>query len=270
MNQTFINLRFEQIEKRFKEIEVLLSLAFSHESNLDIYQTLCRSAHVLLVSHFEGLYREICRDIIDDINLNTKFYEVKKIIFSTHCEYYIHSNESAEAINNIKIKLWEAFKEYPSKLKVDPFIFVDNRNPTPQVMETILKKFGVKSFFLGIEGSDLDLVFEDQKSKTQKLRDKLFKYVNSATKNYPYTVDKSFYHPIDKEGKKKNKTLWEDFINTFLKERHNIVHGHILDNPYNHESLSQAKIKLEILLYAFIINLCSAANPVFFLPESTS
>lgn len=267
MNQTFINLRFEQIEKRFNEIEILLNLASLYQSSSEIYQTLCRSAHVLLVSHFEGLYREVCRDIIDDINLNTTFYEVKKTIFNSHCDYFIQKTETPEAANNIRQRLWEAFKTYPSKLRIEPFIYIDNKNPTPQIIETILRKFGVRHFFSLIEGSDLDLVFEDQKSKTDRLRKRLRKYVVYGTSGYPYTVDPSFYNPINKEAKKGSHTLWEDFINNFLKERHNIVHGHIIDNPSNHEALSQAKMKLEILLYAFIINICSSSNPLFLLSE---
>ncbi len=270
MNQTFINLRFEQIEKRFNEIDVLLNLASLYQSNDEIYQSLCRSAQVLLVSHFEGLYREICRDVIDDINFNTKFFEVKKVIFSSYCDFFIQNNESPESTNNIRLKLWEAFKDYPSSLKVEPFISFDNRNPTPQIIETILKKFGIRNFFWSIGGSDLDIVFEDQKSKTLKLRNKLFQYVKMKTSKYPYTIDKSFYHPVEKANEKKTKTLWEDFINNFLKERHSIVHGHVLDNPNNHESLSEAKIKLEILLCAFIINICSAANPIFLLQDGNN
>ncbi len=268
MSQTFINLRFEQIEKRFNEIDILLNLATLYQSKTDIYQTLCRSAHVLLVSHFEGLYREVCRDVIDDMNFNTNFYEIKKVIFNSYCSYFIHTNETPESANNIKLKLWEAFKNHPSSLKVEPFISVDNRNPTPLILETILKKFGVKNFFWSIDSSDLDIVFEDQKSKTLKLRNRLLKYVRSGTRNYPYTVDSSFYHPIVRENQKKVKTFWEDFINNFLKARHNIVHGHVIDNPNNHEAISQAKIKIEILLYAFIINVCSASNKIFLLPEN--
>jgi hypothetical protein len=266
MNQSFINLRFEQIEKRFNEIDTLLNLAIIQQSNTDVYQTLCRSANVLLVSHFEGLYREVCRDIIDDINANTKFFEVKKTIFNSYCDFFMHNTEP-KAANNIRLKLWEAFKDHSSKLKVEPFIYVDNKNPTPKIIETILERFGITSFFWSIDGSDLDLVFEDQKSKTKKLRDRMLQYVKTTTRNYPYTVDKSFYNPANKENIEKKKTLWEDFINNFLKERHNIVHGHIIDNPYNHEYLLQAKLKLEILLLVFIINICSASNPLFLLSE---
>ena len=56
-------------------------------------------------------------------------------------------------------------------------------------IETILKKFGIRNFFWSVDGSDIDLVFEDQKSKTKKLRDRLHSYVYKGTISYPYTVE---------------------------------------------------------------------------------
>ncbi|RLJ72509.1 HEPN domain-containing protein [Pedobacter alluvionis] len=270
MNQTFINSRFEQIEKRFNEVQLLLDLAATSRHNLDTYQALCRSAHVLLVSHFEGLYKEICRDIIDDINMHTNFFEVKKVIFNSHSEYFINNKESEKSINAIKLKLFEAFKEYPSKLRVEPFLFVDNKNPAPEIIETILEKFGIKNFFWSIDGSDLDVVFEDQKSAIERQKTRLLSYLKIRTATYPFTVDRSFYNPIDKSNQSKKVTLWEDFLNNFLKERHNIIHGNTVNNPNDNESLSKAKIKIEILIYAFILNICSAANPIFMLSEAKS
>jgi hypothetical protein len=268
MTETFVNARFEQIEKRFNEIQILLDLAASSRHDVEIYQALCRSAHVLLVSHFEGLYKEICRDIIDDINKHTKFFEVKKVIFNSHSEYFINNKESDKSINAIKLKLFEAFKDYPSKLRVEPFLFVDNKNPTPEIIETILEKFGIKNFFWSIDGSDLDIVFEDQKSSIERVKNRLLSYLKIRTAVYPYTVDISFYNPVIKSNEGKRKTLWEDFLNNFLKERHNIIHGNTINNPNDNESLSKAKMKIEILIYAFIINICSAANPVFMLTEA--
>jgi len=267
MNQTYISLRFEQIEKRFNEVDILLKLAIHYQSDIETYQSLCRSAHVMLVSHFEGLYKDIAKDIIDDLNSKAKFFEIKKPIFRTYCSYFIHQNESDKSSETVRQRLWEAFKDFPCKLDYGPFLFVDNKNPTPQIIESILEKFGIKNFFWSLEGSDLDIVFEDQKTTIIKLRDKLLKYARKSTQTFPYTVDTSFYNPTIKENTKKKRTLLEDFINNFLKERHNIIHGHTLDNPNDHESLLLAKIKIEIVILVYIINIASNANPIIFLTE---
>ncbi len=267
MSQTYIYSRFEQIERRFGEVLLLLNEASRSIRNEDLYQALCRSAHVLLVSHFEGLYKEVCRDVIDDINDNTKFYQVKKNIFFSHCDFFLNSKDSDKANYGIKLKLLEAFREYPSKLQVEPFLFVDNKNPAPEILETIIGKFGIKNFFRSLEGSDLDIVFEDQKSVMMRLRDRLLSYLKKRTSTYPYTVDVSIYNAQLDQAVSSKKTLWEDFLNNFLKERHNIIHGNTIANPNDNESLFKAQIKIEILIYAFIINICSVANPVFYLSE---
>ncbi len=262
MIQTFINIRFERIDKRIKEIDILLNLAESKQYELDIYQALCRSAHVLLVSHFEGLYKEVCKDVLDDINANTTFNQVPKPILNTHCNFFIQNPDQSDASNSIRNKLIEAFNDYPSKIKPEPFLFIDNRNPTPEIIETILKRFGIKNFFWSLKDSDLDIVFKDLKTETLEIRNKLLDHLKHNTQKYPYTVDKSIYKPSIKENQQKGKTLYEDFLDSFLNGRHNIVHGHIIENPLGHEELMKAKLKIEILLFAYIINICYSANPV--------
>lgn len=92
-------------------------------------------------------------------------------------------------------------------------------------------------------------------------------YTKKSTQTFPYTVDTSIYNPTVKENTKKKRTLWEDFINNFLKERHNIIHGQTLDNPNDHESLLLAKIKIEIIIIAYMINIASHSTPIIFLTE---
>ena len=58
-SNTFVSVRLENIEKRFSEVDTLLLLAESNKHEAHIYSALCRSAHVLLVSHVEGIYKDI-------------------------------------------------------------------------------------------------------------------------------------------------------------------------------------------------------------------
>ena len=82
------------------------------------------------------------------INSSTKFYEVKSVIFNSHCDFFIHSNEGEDAKKSIKEKLKKAFKDYKSDLKAESFIYTDNKNPAPKIIENILKRFGVKFLLL--------------------------------------------------------------------------------------------------------------------------
>lgn len=255
--QSYLNLRFESIEKRFEEIDFLINCAVENLSDNSKYQTFCRSAHVLLVSHFEGIYKDVVKDVIDDFNINTNFDQLPADLLNTHCNYFIREVDNSKPTRIIKERLKEAFGNNKSKIKIEPFLFVENKNPTPEIIDTILEKFGVSDFFWSIKDSALDIVFEGLKSEANDLKTKLMSYLKGNTKTFPYNVERKIYNPVLKVGAKKQKTLWEDFLNDFLKERHSIVHGTTLTSPFSHQTIIDAKIKIEIITYAFIVTIAS-------------
>jgi hypothetical protein len=267
MTETFVFSRLDSIEKRFQEVELLLKFAEENQNDDKIYPTFCRSAHIILVAHFEGAIKEICKDIIDDINYNNTFDTIPTKIFATYSEHFIvrESNikYSSKGLNTLREKLKEAFGNSKANLRVEPFLATVDRNLAPSIIETILKRFGLDIFFGSLINSDLDVVFEDAKTEIEELKSLLRKHICENVIKYPYTVTNNIYNPDATITKQKSqKTLWEEFIDDVLKERHSIVHGQKLHNPYDHVNLHKAKIKIEILIYVFIINLCSIANPV--------
>lgn len=271
-SNTFVSVRLENIEKRFSEVDTLLLLAQANKSNDQIYSSLCRSAHVLLVSHVEGIYKDIVKDVIDDLNSNIDFINLSESIFRTFSLHFIHSADVNQAGNEkVKNKLWEAFKGYKCNLKIEPFLRVDNKNPTQKILEDILNKFGEKDFFVSLANSKLEIVFENSKNISLKELSRIKRYTKNGTQNFPYTVDKSYYlsslasNHITSKNKRAKKGLFEEFLEEFLKDRHSIVHGSRLDNPKNSHEIELSKIKIEILIYAFIICLCSRSNPIYLL-----
>lgn len=269
MTDSFLFSRLDSIEKRFQEVDLLLKFAEENQENDKVYPTFCRAAHIILVAHFEGAIKEICKDIIDDINYNNSFDTVPAKVFATYCEYFLvreNNNQfSSKGISTLREKLIAAFGNSRANLKVEPFISTEGRNLAPAIIENILQKFGLKYFFKSLENSDLEVVFEDSKTEIEELKILLKNHIIENIIQYPYTVQKSIYSPdeniIENVKNKKFKTLWEEFIDDVLKERHSIVHGQTLDNPYNHENLHKAKSKIEILIYVFIINLALISNP---------
>jgi hypothetical protein len=254
MTDTFVFLRLDSIVKRFQEVDLLLKFAEEHQNDDKIYPTFCRSAHIILVAHFEGAIKEICKDVIDDINYNNTFDTVPAKVFSTYCEYFLvkeKNNEfSSNGKNTLREKLIDAFGSSKANLRVEPFLSTVDRNLAPAIIETILKRFGLKNFFWSLKNSNLDVVFENTKTEIEKLKDLLQKYTAENVISYPYTVSNSIYKPDTTILEQKaQKTLWEEFIDDFLKERHSIVHGQKLHNPYDHVNLHKAKIKIEILIY---------------------
>lgn len=263
---TFVSSRLDSIESRFYEVETLLNLAKENIAHPRKYITLCRSAHVLLVSHVEGIYKDIVKDVIDDLNLHTSFCNIKGPIFKTHALHFIHINESDSSIEKIKNRLWDAFKIHKTELVLEPFLRSDNKNPTPKIMEEILKKFGENKFFNALAKSRLEVVFENNlKSSINELK-RIKKYTISGVKQFPYSVDKSYFYNFSPPtiGKDK-KGLFEEFLNQFLDDRHKIVHGQTLDNPKNDTEILESKIKIEILVYAFVICICHNSNPILLL-----
>lgn len=266
MTETFVFSRLDSIEKRFEEVDLLLKFAEDNRMDDKIYPTFCRTAHIILVAHFEGAIKEICKDVIDDINYNTTFDSIPNKIFATYCDYFLIKEKkefSDKGINNLRVKLKDAFGNSKSNLKVAPFLFTNDKNLAPTILETIIERFGLNRFFWSLKNSDLDVVFEDSKTEIENLKSELLKHIRENTIKYPYTVDNTIYSPdITILEQKSQKTLWEEFIDDVLKERHSIIHGQYLHNPYDHENLHKAKIKIEILIYVFIINICSVSNPI--------
>ncbi|WP_019864750.1 MAE_28990/MAE_18760 family HEPN-like nuclease [Methylovulum miyakonense] len=266
MTETFIFSRLESIEKRFQEVDILLRFAEENQNNEEAYSTLCRSAHIILVAHFEGAIKEICRDVIDDINYNITYDKIPSKIFATYCDYFLvkeNNNEfSSKGKHKLKEKLSTAFGTSRATLKVEPFIFTEGKNLAPKIIETILKRFGLDDFFWSLKNSSLDVVFQDSRTEIEELENLLQNHINGNVIRYPYTVNRGIYNPDENIlTETKQKTLWEEFIDDILKERHNIVHGQVLNNPYNHEDLNKAKIKIKIVIYVFIINLAFISNP---------
>lgn len=261
MTQTFIHLRVELIEKRFHEIEILLEQAVTKKSDGLLYATFCRSAHVLLVAHFEGMVKDIVKDVLDDLNNNLSFKESPTQIKRTYCHYYLNKNDRGDYDEVSIKKLIETFDELPTKLKIEPFLFENNKNPNPYIIDTILKKFGVKNFFMLLKNSDLDIVFQNIKSDTNTLKERLKNYLTENLVEYPYNVAESFYNPENPTSTQSQpRTLWQTFLDDFLNDRHSIVHGNTLENPKDHEEIAEAMAKIHVLIYAFIISVCRIAT----------
>lgn len=260
LGTTFLSSRFDAIESRFEEIDILLNLAEDNIDNSVKYKSLCRSAHVLLVSHVEGIYKDVVKDVLDDLNNNTIFIELNSKIFHTSCGYYISSDVSDKNYEKTKKKLWDTFKELKSDLKLEPFLRVDNKNPMPKIFEDILIKFGEKNFFKSLKKSKLEIVFENDIRISKRELSRIKRRLKKGILEFPYKVNRDSY--CSYEEKDNSKGLFEVFLNQLLKDRHSIIHGNTIDSPRNHNEIIDSKIKVEVLLYAFIMCLCLSVNPV--------
>jgi hypothetical protein len=262
---SYVCLRLESLQKRFDEIDLLLNYASKNEHTNDLYCTLCRSAQIFIVAHFEGAIKDIVRDVLDDFNNSEyEFKDSPEAIKRTFCNYFLENEDGRSNEKKLK-KLYEVFDSLPVKYGVDPFLYSNsennNKNPSPHVVERIMEKFGVTFFLTRIYNSDLDVAFEDSKSDMINLRDRLRQHLMSALDTYPYKIDLDLFNISSAKCKKETNSLWFDFLETIQNYRHKIAHGNTLENLDSHTNIAKTRIQVEILIYAFIMILCKYAIP---------
>lgn len=271
--ETFVKVGLEILESRFQEIDTIIAQASDYEVDEstdisqqgefeNIYKVLCRSAQVLLIAHLEGAIKDTAKNILDDINYFSRFTNSPYSIKKTFCEHFLVKNEKGKySIEKTKL-LIDTFDSLPVKYIADPFIQFynsgsskNNRNPSPNLITKVTEKFGVMDFFIIIKDSDLDVVFTGSKSEILTVRDRLKEHLYTGVSSYPYDLDLSLFNISSKTSNEKN-TLWHLFLESILKSRHDIAHGNTLESPFYHKDIEESKLKVEILLYAFISVLC--------------
>jgi hypothetical protein len=259
---SYVYLRLESLQKRFDEIDLILNHASKNKDLEDLYSTLCRSAQILLVAHFEGAIKDFTKDVLSDFNRSEyKFKDSPEAIKTTFLQYFMKPNENNYYDKTIKNRLIETFNSLPVKYEVEPFLYNKNKNPSPHIVENILKRFGVSNFFSRIENSDLDVVFQDSKSDMIEVRKRLKKHLENTVKSYPYKIDLDLFN-ISSTKTEPRDTLWHTFLDTILNNRHEIAHGNTLKRLDLHVDIEKSKLKIEILIYAFILVLCKCTLPI--------
>lgn len=276
---TFVKIGLEVLEERFKEIDTIISKASDYEvdESIDayqkeefenIYKVLCRSAQVLLIAHLEGAIKDTAKNILDDINYYSKFNNSPYPLKKTFCEHFLVKNEKGRYSDEKTKLLINTFDSLPVKYIADPFILFynsgskTNRNPSPDLIIKVTEKFGIENFFGMIENSNLDVVFTGSKSEILDIRDQLKEHLYTGVSSYPYDLDLSIFN-ISLKSSNKKQTLWHLFLESILKNRHDIAHGNTLESPFYHKDIEESKIKVEILLYAFISVLCVKSSPPY-------
>ncbi|MCO5383230.1 MAG: HEPN domain-containing protein [Methanosarcina barkeri] len=256
---------FESLQRRFSEIDLILNYASANENLYDLYTSLCRSAQVLLIAHFEGAIKEFTRDAIDDFNCSEyEFKDSPKALKVTFCSSFI--TESTDQKFKFPSKLLDTFNSLPVKYCADAFLnnnhSDNNKTPNSHMVETVLEKFGVSNFLLKIENSDLDIAFQDSKSSQMQIRDKLKLHLRENVYSYPYTVSLELFNiHYNKKVDPKKKSMWKEFLDEVVTNRNTIAHGNSLESRCSHTEIEKSKLKIEILIYAYVLVLCKFTLP---------
>jgi hypothetical protein len=261
---TFIKLGLDSLNKRFNEIDVILQEASKYvETPNDIYSSLCRSAQVLLLAHFEGYLQDLVKNSLEDINTYSSFKNSNNALKKRHCEYFLkpdgEEKNSKSTYGKVQTLIVE-FDELETKFKKEYFSYNDNKNPKATVLNKIAEQYGIKNFFKKLKQSNLDNTFSNTKSENIVLRDSIKNIIVDSTNEYPYTINLKFLE-ID-ENKASTDNFWDVFLSELLKRRHDIAHGRETENISAFSEIERDKIKLEILIYTFTAFVCVNTNPV--------
>lgn len=252
---TFVHDSLISLDERWSEVDTLLDAAKQYIVNEKLHHALCRSAVVLIVAHLEGFIKDAAKCIIMDINRHSSFRSSTKHIKKTFCSLFASQDHCIKELIDI-------FDGLDVKIRVDPFISGNSDNPSPTVIERVASKFGLKSFFKKLIGSELEDAFSGTFSEVDALSRRLKDHVIQWVEAYPYNVDSSVFRvsAIDKVSFN-GRTLWEEFIDDLLKIRNGIAHGASLSNALSIEDILERKMKVFILQFSFLLLLCERVTP---------
>ncbi len=251
------------LDKRLGEVNLILEEAESNfEVNDLLYKALCRSAQVLLSAHFEGYLKDLVKNSLEDINQYSSFKDSNFFLKKRLCDYFISAGKvekSSKENHQRTLELIEVFDSLQTKFKREYFFYSDNKNPKASVLDKVAEQFGVKDFFKQLKKSNLDLIFSNTNAENINVCLSMKNYLLATTENYPFTTTLDFLE-ID-ELKIDSDNLWDAFLSNLLKRRHDIAHGTEIDNSAGHRTISEDKVKVEILMYAFTAFICTKTNP---------
>ncbi len=260
---TFVNSGILSLNKRFKEVDLILDEAkLNFEKNDPLYNALCRSAQVLLSAHFEGYLKDLIKNSLEDVNQFSSFKSSNKFLKQRLCEYFISPNKDEKNSKSIYQKtkeLIDVFDKLDTKFKREYFIGSENQNPKASVLDKIAEQFGVKDFFKELKKSNLDLIFSNTFPENIIRCNEIRDYLIENTSSYPFNVTLD-YLEIDNR-KIESDNLWDAFLSEMLKRRHDIAHGTEIENSVGHSIIEADKVKVEVLIYAFTTYICLKCNP---------
>jgi len=253
---TFIQDFIENLEPKWREVDILINTAIEiRDTNEALYNALCRSITILIVSHMEGFTKDLTKKFIADLNKYCEFKELETAIQRTYCENYI-SKGNDKAHDNKVNKLINKFSEYNCDISYEGFLFDKNKNPTSNIIKIIFENFGINNIFTWIEKSTiLNSVFENNLLDIKEIKDKIRGELITNTNTFPYNVQEliSNYELKKPKNGKYNKTLWDEFISETNQNRHNIVHGNNFTNTDDIHSLELRKEKTILFQYILIL-----------------
>lgn len=254
---TYVNYYIEQLDLQWSEVSILINEANAvKETNVPLYDAICRSVSVLIVAHLEGFIKGLAKNIVSDLNQNHPFKELPESVKRTYCKKFI--GYESKLINNYSGKLNDLIDVFGAsndiKITEDAFLFDDNKNQKPDIIKNVLEKFGVDDIFKNLHGSIFDQAFISV-SKLNRVLKLTKTIVKGRTAEYPYTIKIKKFKCNSKKYKV-GRTLWQSYLDEINQLRHKIAHGNSFNNYTDIRALDESKLKAQLLQLAIILVVC--------------
>jgi hypothetical protein len=253
---TFIKEYLCQLENQWTEVEVLIASASECETkNPELFNAICRSTSVLIVAHMEGFIKDLTKNLIRDLNANKEFRQLPRAIQNTCCQGYLGPTPSAivryqEALEDL-IQHLSGCTGY--KIPHEHFLFDKNRNPKPDSIQEVFKKFGLKDIFKSLHNSLFDDAFESD-NRLERLLVVTQYFVEKRVSTFPFKVSINKFNL--KDEKYSGRTLWQEFLDEINKVRHAIAHGNTFSNDEDLDAIKRRKNKTKLLQLVLIYISC--------------
>ena len=263
------------IASRVAELERFTGLAVdAEEEDEGLFNSLCRACCVLLASHLEGFIKELSKGLISDLQYNLKSFsnmpEAMRRAFCEKIAFYegVPKSEIDQRVGQLK----DFFSTNTVAIDFQAFSYKENknRNPGPDVVDSIFSKIGVPSVLYSISGGRLERIFENDSSLNYSIRRDIRRF-RSNFYSFPYRPlpeKYSFNYKVGRssgEAKKRGQvSLWHTFIEDVMLRRHSIVHGDTMANEANLSELKRDIEKMEVLMHSILYSsagfLCSSSG----------
>lgn len=257
---TFINEYLEQLETQWKEVDILIDSANRCEnSDPELFNAICRSTSVLIVAHMEGFIKDLAKNLIRDLNSNREFRDLPRAIQKTCCQGYLGFDVGAipryqDSIDDMILHLSDCTGY---KLVPESFLFDKNRNPKPDSIQEVFKRFGHSDIFKSLHNSIFDEAFESD-ARLQRLLVVAQYFLKRKVSTFPFRVS---IHKFNLGKNKYNgRTLWQEFLDEINKVRHAIAHGNTFNNDENIRAIKTRRDKARLLQLVLIYVACCLVN----------
>lgn len=260
---TFLYSLSQTLSDRLAEVTETVDRAeLCADKDRALYNILCRSASVFLVSGLEAFLKDLHEAIQSDLNTHVEsFAKMPRGMqreFATKVVYFEGVPDSET--NKRSTQLIKFFSANSVNIDMLAFPYKENVNKNPSVnfVDHSFNRYGITSVTHCLRGSKFEAVFDGDRYTNLALQRQIIR-MRSTLFHFPYRILPPEYIMSDWERKKGDtppSSLWQDFLETILRRRHGVVHAETRDNPTSWKSLRTDINKLE----AFFAGVMFAAS----------